>query len=415
MNEREESVKKLYGLPTLVGLLLPVTVFALYRFAHFDNDNFLTWRVPLDLRIYSLGGRAVADGQFLYDKDFIFSLPFTYPPFAGAVFQVLARMSDDALIAWWQGATVAALLAVVVMVFRERGVRLTPLTWVVLILLVMISPYNEAIQGTLFYGQINILLMLLVALDVLPRRFRLPGIGTGLAAGLKLTPAYMGLTLLWERRWWAALMTVLTFGLTVVVGFHFVPDAKEFWTDAMFNSTRVGEHANTGSKDLYSVMFRAWGIEGGPAWVAAVIAIFVLTLLALRTARLHDNRTAAMSFVGISACLVSPFSWYHHFVWTFPLALLVLIGVNQALGKRWSGTWGAQAAAAVSVLAFLAFQYPFLAPGMWFAGSTAGLDLMTTWQPLPMLLWTGSTVIYMAAYAAWGFFPRVASGRHHRS
>ena len=42
----------------------------------------------------------------------------------------------------------------------------------------------------------------------------------------------------------------------------------------------------------------------------------------------------------MTACLVSPFSWYHHWVWVFPLAIVVLISVNQALGKRLRGVIG---------------------------------------------------------------------------
>ena len=173
----------------------------------------------------------------------------------------------------WPALMFLAVLAIVVMIFRERGIKLSPAAIVVAVLLTALTPANESMHGSLYYGQINVFLMLLVALDFLPMKRRLPGVGIGLAAGIKLTPAYMGLALLFEKRWWAAVGSIVTFLVTVVLGFIFVPDALDFWTDAMFNSSRVGEHANPGAKSLRSLMFRVLGIDGGMWWLLSLIHI----------------------------------------------------------------------------------------------------------------------------------------------
>lgn len=397
-------MKKLYGLPTLVALLAAFFIFSISRYSKYDGPDAFVWRVPLDLLIYKLAGEEVAGGANLYDNAYIGDLPFTYPPFAGTLFMWISSLTDDTLIIVWQGGTILALLAVILLVFHERGLKLSPLTWVVVILLVLCAPAMEPMYGTLFFGQINVFLMLLVALDVIPRKRALPGIGIGLAAGLKLTPAFMGLVLLFQRRRWQALICVLVFAITVAIGFVTIPDAGQFWTYAIFDSSRVGEHTNPGAQSLRSVMVRAWGIDGGWMWIAAVAVVFVLTCLALRTAMKHKNNSAAMSLAGICACLISPFSWYHHWVWAFPMALVVLISVNQALGKRLRGVIGAQVAALVSFVAMCVVLLPYVSAALWPEGANRSLN-HADFQPWAMLIFTASGILYIAFYALWGFIP----------
>jgi len=386
---------------TLLAALIGVIV---YRFSIYDGNSAFVWRVPLDLKIYWLAGGEVAQGADLYDNAYIGNLPFTYPPFSGTLFKWLSPLADDPLILLWQGGTALALFTVIMLVLRERGLKLSPAMWLLGILLLCCTPANEPVHGTLFFGQINIFLMLLVALDLLPRKRALPGIGIGLAAGMKLTPAYMGLVLLFQKRWWQAIIAILTFAVTVAIGFVTIPDAAEFWTDAIFKSSRVGEHTNPGAQSIRSVMVRAWGIDGGWVWLAAVVVVFILTCLALRTAMKHRNNSAALALAGISSCLVSPFSWYHHWVWTVPLAVVVLVSVNQALGRRLHGFLGAQFAGFVSVLAMCAVTMPFISAPVWLSAASRSLNHWDL-QPWGMLAFTGAGVIYIAFYAVWGFIP----------
>jgi len=412
-------VKKLYGLPTVVTLLAALIGVIVYRFSIYDGNSAFVWRVPLDLKIYWLAGGEVAEGADLYDNAYIGDLPFTYPPFSGTLFKWLSPLADDPLILLWQGGTALALFTVIMLVLRERGLKLSPAIWLLGILLVCCTPANEPVHGTLFFGQINIFLMLLVALDILPRKRALPGIGIGLAAGMKLTPAYMGLVLLFQKRWWQAIIAILTFAVTVAIGFVTIPDAADFWTDAIFKSSRVGEHTNPGAQSIRSVMVRAWGIDGGWIWLAAVAVVFVLTCLALRTAVKHRNNSAALALAGISSCLVSPFSWYHHWVWTVPLAVVVMVSVNQALGKRLTGFLGAQFSGLVSVLAMCAVTMPFISAPVWLSAASRSLNHWDL-QPWGMLAFTGAGVLYIAFYALWGFIPGTqpaeeapSPGRHH--
>lgn len=397
-------MKKLYGLPTVVTVLAALIGVIVYRFSIYDGNSAFVWRVPLDLKIYWLAGGEVAQGADLYDNAYIGDLPFTYPPFSGTLFTWLSRLADAPLILLWQGGTALSLFTVIMLVLRERGLKLSPAMWLLGFLLLCCTPANEPVHGTLFFGQINIFLMLLVALDILPRKRALLGIGIGLAAGMKLTPAYMGLVLLFQKRWWQAIIAILTFAVTVAIGFVTIPDAADFWTDAIFKSSRVGEHTNPGAQSIRSVMVRAWGIDGGWIWLAAVVVVFILTCLALRTAMKHRNNSAALALAGISSCLVSPFSWYHHWVWTVPLAVVVMVSVNQALGKRLTGFLGAQFSGLVSVLAMCAVTMPFISAAVWLSAASRSLNHWSL-QPWGMLTFTGAGVLYIAFYAVWGFIP----------
>lgn len=398
-------MKKIYGLPTVGLVFLALTWWAWHQIAPVRQQSAFVWRMPLDLAIYLKGGAEVAQGQPLYDGPLIYDLPFTYPPFAGVVFAGLDPLSDNATMSLWHGATFLALFAVVTLALRERGLRLGVLGVVVFLVFTLTTVNLEPIHGTAFYGQINVFLMFLVALDFLPRKFRLAGIGTGLAAGLKLTPAYMGLIFVIQRRWWHAVICVLTFLTTVVVGLAVVGDGMRFWTESMFESSRVGAHSNPGAQALRSVLERAFGVAGGPVWLGVVVAVFVLTCAAVALASRSGNNTLALAFTGLSSCLVSPFSWYHHFVWVVPLAIGFFAWINQTLGRRWRGTvLREQVVGLISVAGLCLVLAPFVGERSfpWFAYRT--LDgLEATW---PTLIFSCSPIVFMLVYVIYRLIPR---------
>lgn len=407
-------VKKLAGTPTILVLLCAFLAFVFYRFSVFDGHSALGWRVPIDLKIYQLGGAEVRRGEDLYDDSLYGRLPFTYPPFAGAVFQGLTYLSKNWLIVVWQCGMAVALWAVLLMVARERGLRgVGSVLLTALFTVAMLA--TEPAHGTLYFGQINVFLMLLVSLDFLPVKRRLPGIGVGVAAGLKLTPAYLGLAFLAERRWSAALGAVLTFAVTVGIGFLVVKDASSFWTDAMFNSSRVGEHTNPGAQDIRSVLERVFGITSGPVWILCAGVVVALTVLAVYVAQRRGNRSLAMALTGISSCLISPFSWYHHWVWVMPLALVVLIELNRRLGARLRGLIGSQVAGALSLLASAAVLLPFVSKPVFESLSYSELRNIDALAPWGELLFPGAGVAFIAAYGLGGGLSYLTKSRKRQA
>jgi alpha-1,2-mannosyltransferase len=90
----------------------------------------------------------------------------------------------------------------------------------------------EPIRSTLTYGQINALLMALVAFDCLTRAPRWPrGILVGIAAAVKLTPAVFLLFFLLRRDLRSAARAGLSFAACTGAGFALAPhDSLRYWT-----------------------------------------------------------------------------------------------------------------------------------------------------------------------------------------
>ncbi|WP_133258554.1 glycosyltransferase 87 family protein [Corynebacterium heidelbergense] len=279
--------------------------------------------------IYHKAGHGVARGHNLYDGPVLRFLPFTYPPFAGALFSLMSRWPVVTAAALWQMFSFLALVGVVFAVLVERKVKLNAPVVAIGLGLSLAALALDAVRGTFFFGQINLFLMLLVAVDLLPKWRPWAGVGVGLAAGIKLTPAFMGLNFLIERNWRAAVVSVLTFLGTVWIGFQFVPDAKRFWTESVFQSQRIGEESNPGAQSIKAVLFREFGGVSTFTWLLIVVVLVALCIAGLLRSMKLGNRSFAMALSGITAAIVSPFSWFHHWVWLVPLGVCIVCLVNE--------------------------------------------------------------------------------------
>ena len=119
-----------------------------------------------DLFVYQYGGRAVLDGLPVYESgDPVTGLPFTYPPFAAVLMVPLALLPAWLAAGLWTAASVGALAAVVVLVRRALG-RPAP-GWLVA-LLTAGALALEPVWQNLTFGQVNLLVMLAVLVDLRP-------------------------------------------------------------------------------------------------------------------------------------------------------------------------------------------------------------------------------------------------------
>lgn len=325
-------------------------------------ESVFTKEVPSDLQVYRLGGQKVANHQDLYDGDLLPGLPFTYPPFSGVVFSWFG-LPTPTLAFWWNA--LAVVLLGVVCYGASRSIN-APLLAVFFILA------TEPVHATLYFGQINIFLMALVCLDFLPRN-RLPGIGTGLAAGLKLTPAYFLLLLAVQGRWGSIAIAGFTFLCTVAVGFQLVPDAARFWTESMFNSDRVGVADNPGAQALRQVLSRELGIDSTVLWLLLAVLVTAIAAFGAYFAYRRHDLPLAVALTGMASCLVSPFSWHHHWVW------IVLLG---CVVYRW---WGA--------VPMIVLMLPFVADNVAY-----GLF------SVPNIAFTLVPLCFMVIYAGYGAY-----------
>lgn len=298
----------------------------------------------LDLGVYKIAGERVLDGTSVYDTPLLGHTrgvwEFVYSPFSALLFTPLAKIDGDAFkyvggIGDFVALAVAAWGALALLNYR-RDVKLVVLSLPFAGLLLWCEPIRE----TMAFGQVNIALMALVLVDMaLPDSFRGKGILTGIAAGIKLTPAFFLLYFLVSKRYRATLVSFLSLVGTVVLGFLVLPhDSKTFWTGAFFDPTRVGVPENPSNESLRGMFARSIGLGGGKMilWFLAAAVLGLGCLWLARKLSFGGQELLAVSLCGLATTLVSPYSWVHHWVWWGALVIWLI----DASLRRWAvGAW----------------------------------------------------------------------------
>ncbi|WP_246460796.1 glycosyltransferase 87 family protein [Streptomyces himalayensis] len=320
-------------------------------------------RIPMaDALVYRAEGSAVVAGRDLYGFTVTeWRLPATYPPFAAILFVPTTWLPLGILKAVFVAGNAALLTLLVWLSCRFAGLRAT---FPAVCAASAAALWLEPVFQTLLFGQINLALACLVLWDLT----RAPGavgkgFALGIAAGVKLTPAVFILYLLVTRRVREGLTGLAAFAGTVLLGALALPAASvEFWTRRMFETGRVGKAWIVDNQSLQGLVARTLGDPSpGLAWAvpAAVVAVAGLWL----ARRVPDDRWGIL-VTAVTALLVSPISWSHHWVWCVPL-----IGVLVAEGRP-------RLAAGVAVL--------FTARTMWLVPHQGDLDLRLPWWQQPL-------------------------------
>lgn len=248
---------------------------------------------PVDLEVYRFGARALAQGQDVYgplpQTRGGFALPFIYPPFAAAVFLVLAAPPTPVAAVLMLGISLAALGTTVYVVVRPRARRRTAVLAAVLVGAAALA--FEPVRETLWFGQVNLVLMALVVIDCLGPKTRLPrGLLVGLAAAVKITPAGFLLFFLLKRDFRAAGTAIATFLAAGLVGFVVAPQASsEYW----FGGGLTGASGMSGSvfatnQTIQGAIHR-FGLPSAPTLVLVVTATLAALLLAVGAMRRADG------------------------------------------------------------------------------------------------------------------------------
>jgi alpha-1,2-mannosyltransferase len=178
------------------------------------------------------------------------------------------------------------------------------------------------VRTTLYFGQINVLLMALVILDCLVKKPRWPrGVLVGLAAAIKLTPAAFVLFFLLRGDRRAAATAAGSFAFVTAVGFLCNPKGSvAFWTSVVFDPNRVGV-AHESNQSINGVLSRV-GIERGPLWLVLVCAVLAVGVVVMRRA---EHPVEALGLNAVVVLLVSPISWSHHWVWVVPILMYAAV------------------------------------------------------------------------------------------
>lgn len=312
---------------------LPVVFAALYTGATEIGDGFIKPWHPnmIDLDVYLRTARRVVEGQPFYNIPGDW-LPFIYPPFAAVLMVPLGLMKTS----FAQATVLLANAAVVSAVAYRLGAR----GWKLSLLATACMFFIEPLRLTAGFGQVNTLLMGLVALDLLPGRRVLPrrilpeGWLVGIATAIKLTPALFIVYLVLIGRPKQALTALCSTVAATVIGFLVLPSASmEFWGrlirgDSGLNSG-MKYHMNQSVIGVY-IRFTRENPDRIPlaGLALAGIACILGIIAAVIWHRAGEVRLGLL-LTAFTALIVSPISWSHHYVWVMPL--VVLLAINSRL------------------------------------------------------------------------------------
>ncbi len=306
----------------------------------------------IDLEVYRFAVQAWLGGGDLYgplpETSGRIALPFIYPPFAALV------LAPFALVPWvvaWSALLAVSVLSLGVTLYVVAR-RLWPsggrsgalsVASIALPLALAVTPGNptdfttppagltwslDPVLQTVEFGQINLILMALVALDCLVDHPRWPrGMLIGIAAAIKLTPAAFVLFFLLRRDARAAVVAGLSGLVATAIGFAVAPGASvAFW---LGNPTGgVSGSVFFTNQSLQAVLTRA-GLDGTARTAGWLLLCAGLLALAVPVIRRAPTPLALVTTAAV-ALLASPTSWSHHWVWVAP-ALLV------AAASAWRG------------------------------------------------------------------------------
>jgi alpha-1,2-mannosyltransferase len=311
-----------------------------------------------DFHVYRGGGRYVLSDLPLYAKplDCCKPLMYTYPPYSALVFVPFVWLPDGADQLIWLAINVVLLIAIVMLCFRILGYRVTPYLAGISALLAIVCAFLEPVRTTMFYGQINLLLTLMVLWDASrPQRSRLKGIGIGLAAGIKITPAYFVLYYVLLRQWRAAGVAVVTLAATIALGWLVLPsDSRQYWGGKFLDSSRVSswlfDPANQSVRGAIARLTK----ELPPTWMWLLADACVVAISMWIAVRLYrgGEPLLAVAVAGLSATAASPFTWTHHWVWLVPMVVYL---AHRAMTNAW---WWIGVAALLAVMG----SWPVLLP-----------------------------------------------------
>ncbi|NLU82747.1 DUF2029 domain-containing protein [Rhodococcus sp. HNM0569] len=298
----------------------------------------------MDLSVFRDAGGAFLHGQPLYSADFpsTSGFRFIYPPIAAILFAPLAWISSDPLEVLWTVVNLALLWWIVDRVLNALKV---PRSWVIASAILGVALLLEPVRSNFGFGQINLVLMALVVADclgVLPRRMR--GMGVGLAAAIKLTPAAFGLVFLLRRDFASIGRAAGTFAATVAIGFAFLPQASVwFWLTEFFKSERAGGYDFSRNQAITGMLARM-GLDGilrDAVWLVLAALVVAAAVYAGWCFTRAGEHVVVVGVVALAVLLAAPFAVTHHWIWCVLLVPL-------AFAPRYR-SWRAMLGAAILV------------------------------------------------------------------
>ncbi|MFI8321112.1 glycosyltransferase 87 family protein [Streptomyces sp. NPDC085529] len=388
--------------------LVAAAVTCLISFAAFWVAQRVAHVNMLDVMVYRAEAETLRAGGDLYAmRATSANLAMTYPPFAAVLFLPLTLVGVPLMRTLSTAGNLLLVLALVRLSLQlVRPALAAPGRradlWRTTLWVAAVVVWCEPVWTTLRYGQINLLVAVAVLWDFTRREgSRWAGLGIGLATAVKLTPGLFVVLLLaaglllWRRdrgtnQWLRTALTAtgVFLATTLAMAVALPTDSRTFWTRTLFETGRVGHAEETANQSLSGVLARLMHTDAPGLWwlAAAVLLGGAAMALAIRAA-VRGDRAVAVMITAVTALMVSPISWSHHWVWCVPLLIL--------LYDRATRAWLTTGAVALAFASFALWWVPH-DPGRPELDQNAGQMLLSAVYPL-----TATAVFAGYALAVW--------------
>ncbi|MFC4376365.1 glycosyltransferase 87 family protein [Nocardia halotolerans] len=320
----------------------------------------------IDLQVYRLGIEAMRDGGDLYGElpktSAGIGLPFIYPPFAAIALAPFALLPWGLAKILYVAVSIAAVAWTLYLVALRYHLQRKHAAMLVAACALPVAMLLEPVRSTIDFGQVNLLLMVLVATDCLLPKTRYPrGMLIGLAAAIKLTPAAFVLFFLVRKDYKSAATAAATGAIATLVSFALLPtESVRYWFGGLGNVSGLSGSAFHTNQSIQAVLARLHitGLPFDALWLIFGALLLALVVAAMRKA--VDAPAIALSLNAVFTLLLSPISWSHHWVWIAP-ALLAIACHARTLPARAAAGWYTTAAVVTAV--FVIAPHDFLPDG----------------------------------------------------
>ena len=309
--------------------------------------------MPLDFQVYRDAAKSLVHGGDTYDQRFTFAhLSFTYPPAALIVFGALTFAPVATGVSLWWILTSLALMAVVYLAVRT-STDLSPTSSMALALVLSGASalLLEPVRSNFDFGQINVFLMLLVALDTFVVGGRSRGVLVGVATAIKLTPLIYVMYYVLERKRSSVIRSVGTMVVITTIAWLALPrDSLLYWLHQAFSPGHKGDASVPANQSWYGLIDHFSGSLGVwtlPLWVGADFVTFAVGCYLVGRYLGQNRRVEAVVTLALCELLMSPISWTHHWSWIVLLPVVIVA----RWGRDW---WVSSAMLAVLIVAVVA-------------------------------------------------------------
>ncbi|CAM3621287.1 glycosyltransferase 87 family protein [Kibdelosporangium persicum] len=351
-------------------------------------------KMGVDSAVYRAGGIALLTGEPLYDKMTLLAepwwaqLPFTYAPSAALFFVPMALFPTT--VSWgFLSATSVLAMSLVIRITLDKVPRrpswLEPRRATVWFSVLMLG--LEPVWRTLFLGQINLILLVIVVVDVLVittaggRIGKWGGVLIGIAAAIKLTPLIFVAHLVLVGRRASAVRAFATFvGLQGLMFAISASDTWKYWTVTIVGDpARIGPVYWNGNQSLNGLINRITLLDPNSTKIALAIGalLAIPAMLLVRRFHRHGRAVTALLVSAFFGLLFSPVTWTHHYVWVVPLLIMLIARMPDPLPQ---GVARIARAAVAPLAVFVVFVSCIL---LWMRGGFGRELLWHWWEFIP--------------------------------